>query len=270
MKLVIALAQMKVVQKHPDENLARGERLIAEAAGRGSGLVVLPEMWTTGFDWAYNGRLVASRDCRAAIDAVAAMAKRHRVWVAGSMLAPSPAGRCANAAFLFSPSGDIAARYGKIHLFGPIREDAHVHPGDALGICETPWGRTGLAVCYDIRFPELFLSYALKGARLIIVSAAFPRPKLHHWRTLLAARAIEDQVFIAAANQVGTEDLGASGTHTYVGHSMAIDPWGEIVAEAGETDEELLVAAIDPDRVDAIRGQMPVLRDRRPDLYDLE
>jgi predicted amidohydrolase len=133
----------------------------------------------------------------------------------------------------------------------------------------TPWGPAGLSICYDIRFPELFLSYALEGAKLVFSPAAFPHPKLHHWKALVRARAIENQMFMIAANQVGGEDLGADGTLTYVGNSAVIDPWGETVIEGPEDKEELLTGEIDISRVDEIRNKMKVFRDRRPDVYRL-
>jgi len=267
MKIVVALAQMSVCPRRTEENLAKAERLVAEAARRGSTVVCLPEMWTTGFDWAYNERALA--DAPRAVEAAAAMAKRYRVWLTGSMLSAAPSGKCANTAFLLSPDGAIAARYIKMHLFGLIGENEHSEAGTALGLARTPWGASALAICYDIRFPELFRSYALKGARIVFISAAFPHPRLHHWKTLLRARAIEDQFFVAAVNRVGAEDLGPAGRHTYVGNSAIIDPWGETVAEAGEAAEGLTVAEIDLGRVDSIRREMPVLQDRRSGLYDI-
>lgn len=265
MKLNVSLVQMTVAQAEPEENLKKGERFIAEAARRGSDIICFPEMWTTGFGWAYNTRAV--RDSLKIVDRVAAMAKRHRLWVTGSMLAPSPDGRPANTAFLFGPDGAVAARYDKIHLFGAIGEDRHVAAGGAPAVADTPWGKAALAVCYDIRFPELFVSYALRGALMVFVPAAFPYPKLHHWKTLIRARAIEDQFFVIAANQVGAEDLDEAGIQTYAGSSAIIDPWGEPVIEAGETEEGVFTATLDLHKAAEIRSRMHVLQDRRPELY---
>jgi len=141
--------------------------------------------------------------------------------------------------------------------------------GDSLCVVDTPWGLTGLSICYDIRFPELFRTYALKGARVVFSPMAFPYPRLDHWKSLVRARAIENQMFMVGINQVGEENLGHLGMVTYFGDSVIIDPWGKTVVEASETDEMLLTATIDLDLSDRIRSEMRVLHDRRPDLYEL-
>ena len=125
------------------------------------------------------------------------------------------------------------------------------------------------AICYDIRFPELFRTYALAGTKIIICPAAFPTPRLTHWKTLIRARAIENQLFMICPNQVGNEDLGKEGIINYGGSSSIIDPWGEVVAEGNITEEKLLTASIDIDKVDEIRKKMTVFKDRRTDLYKL-
>jgi len=196
------------------------------------------------------------------------MARRHRLWLNGSLLALNEAGKIANTSVLFDSSGEQVAVYRKAHLFSLLHEERHVSPGNALALVQTPWGKAGLSVCYDIRFPELFRTYALLGAEFVLSPMAFPHPRLEHWRILVRARAIENQMFMIGTNQVGTEDFGPEGRVTYFGHSCIIDPWGETVAEAGE-GEELLTVEIDLDRVAEVRAKMSVFRDRRPDLYRL-
>ena len=185
------------------------------------------------------------------------------------MLALNDAGKVSNTSFLFNAAGEQAGLYRKTHLFSLLHEDAHMAPGDHLTVVDTPWGRVGLAICYDIRFPELFRTYALKGAEIVFCPMAFPYPRLDHWRILVRARAIENQMFIAGINHVGSEDFGADGEVTYFGDSVIIDPWGRTVIEAGETDEMLLTATIQMDQVKEIRAKMTVLKDRRPELYEL-
>ncbi len=267
MKLTVSLAQMRVTRSQPEKNLARAEALIAEAARRGSGLICLPEMWTTGFDWERNRLMAAEQE--GVIDRVAAMAKEHAIWINGSMLSLNEEGRPSNTSILFSPGGERTGVYRKTHLFSLIGEDRHMAPGRELTIVDAPWGRTGLSVCYDLRFPELFRTYALKGARLVLLPAAFPHPRLEHWRVLLRARAIENQMYLIATNQVGTEDLGRDGLTSYFGSSVILDPWGKAVIEAGETEEMLLTATIDMERITEVRERMRVLQDRRPELYEL-
>ena len=128
----------------------------------------------------------------------------------------------------------------------------------------------GLSVCYDIRFPELFRTYALKGVKMVLSPMAFPHPRLPHWKALVRARAIENQMFMVGTNQVGDEDFGPDGKVTYFGDSCVIDPWGETALEASETGEELLTTTVDLGLIDQIRAKMHVLSDRRPDSYALE
>jgi omega-amidase len=230
MKLTISLAQIDVTVSDPEANLAKGESLVAEAAKREGGLVCFPEMWTTGFNWEYNRRTAAAHAGTA--ERVADMARRHGVWINGTMPELDAGGRVANSSVLHGPDGMRAGVYRKAHLFSFMGEDRHMAPGNALCLAGTPWGGTGLAVCYDMRFPELFRTYALKGAKLTLLPSAFPHPRLEHWKVLVRARAIENQMFIAAINQVGTERLD-DGAVAYFGHSMIVDPWGVVVAEAG-------------------------------------
>ncbi len=266
-KLTVSLAQMSVVRSSPEENLRKGEILIAEAARRKSDIICFPEMWTTGFDWATNERISSEQE--KVIDRVADMAKRYRIWINGSMLAINEERKVSNTSILFDADGRRAGTYRKSHLFTLLHEEKHMAPGKLLCTVETPWGLAGLSVCYDIRFPELFRSYALKGAKLQFVPTAFPYPRLQHYKILIRARAIENQMFMLCTNQVGSEDFGPDGVATYFGSSAVIDPWGETIVEGSEKEEALLSATIDVDKVDQVRNKMTVLRDRRPDMYEL-
>ena len=140
-------------------------------------------------------------------------------------------------------------------------EEKHLQSGDKLGLLNVSGTDAGMMICYDIRFPELARKLAINGAKMLFVPAQWPNPRLHHWRTLLMARAIENQMFVIACNRCGT-----SGTSTFFGHSLIIDPWGEIIAEAGE-EESIIRAEIDLALVDTIRSKIPVFEDRRPQLY---
>lgn len=266
-KLNVSLAQIKVVRSRPEENLEKGEALIAEAAGRGSDVICFPEMWTTGFDWIANERIAADQD--KTIGRIAGLAKKFHIWINGSLLSLDEKGRISNTSILFNAEGKQAGIYRKTHLFSLMHEDKHMAQGESLCIVDTPWGKAGLSICYDIRFPELFRTYALKGVKIQFLPMAFPHPRLPHWKVLVRARAIENQVFMLGVNQVGEEDFGHGGIATYFGNSVIIGPWGETIIEAGEKEEELLTATIDIDAVDRVRSKMHVLQDRRPDLYEL-
>ena len=267
MKLKVSVAQMDVATSDPAENLRKGEIRIAEAAERESDLICFPEMWTTGFNWKKNELIATKQD--EIIGRIAEMAKRYNIWINGSMLALNDQGRVANTSILFDSGGKIAGIYRKTHLFSLINEDKHMAAGDSLCTVDTPWGLVGLSICYDLRFPELFRTYALQGVKMVLSPMAFPYPRLAHWKVLIRARAIENQMFMVGTNQVGSENFEKEGTLTYFGDSVIIDPWGETVLEASETEEELLTASIDMQKVDEIRNKMQVLKDRRPDLYQL-
>jgi predicted amidohydrolase len=171
------------------------------------------------------------------------------------------AGRFYNCFALYGPDGVLCGAYRKVHLFRLMDEEKYLAPGEECVNLDLPWGRTGLAICYDLRFPELFRTYALAGARLMLIPAEWPHPRREHWRTLLRARAIENQCFVAACNRIG-----ATGASTFFGASTVIDPWGETLVEAGEI-ETLLTVTIDTDLVESVRRRIPVFEDRRADLY---
>jgi omega-amidase len=171
-------------------------------------------------------------------------------------------GRAYNAFALYDAAGSLLATYRKVHLFRLMDDEKWLAPGDRVELVETDWGLTGLGICYDLRFPELFRAYALRGARLVLLPAEWPSRRAAHWHTLLRARAIENQMFVAACNRVGE----SKGEH-FGGGSAIIDPWGEAVIEAGSA-ETLLTAEIDLAQADAVRQRIPVFEDRRPDVYN--
>lgn len=176
----------------------------------------------------------------------------------------------ANTLFYISADGSVAGRYRKIHLFSLFREDRHVEPGERVEVIATEFGKVGFGICYDLRFPELFRKNAAAGAVLQILPAAFPHPRLEHWRTLVRARAIENQCFFVAVNQVGNEGgetaADAAGAIRYFGHSMVVDPWGAILVE-GEEAEALLTVDLDLDAVGRVRSELTAWNDRRPELF---
>lgn len=261
MKLTISLAQMQITLGDTAANLKKAAEWTAEAARRGSDLIIFPEMWTTGCDWPNIEKL--STQQAEVIEEVALLARKHNIWLNGSMLALDEAGKPSNTSILFDPQGQQAGLYRKIHLFGVMNEDEHLAPGQHLTTVETAWGQSGLAICYDLRFAEMFRTYALNGVNMVYLPAEWPHPRLAHWQTLLRARAIENQMYMVGCNAVGSD-----GTYTFFGHSAIIDPWGNAVVEGGES-ELLLTAAIETDMVAEVRQKIPVFKDRRPELYRL-
>lgn len=263
--LTVTLVQMDIAVGKPTENFKQAGLKIVEARRRKSNLVVMPELWSTGYALDSAEALASPISGRSRTKnwfvRFASLAKANCVWLTGSLLERQADGGFYNCMPLYSPRGSLAAAYRKIHLFRLMEEDQYLMPGQDTTLIDLPWGRVALAICYDLRFPELFRRYALHGAQLIIVPAEWPCERQEHWRTLLRARAIENQCYIAACNRVGE----SNGTH-FCGHSAIIDPKGEVVVEGDDT-EAILTATIDLNECKQAREQIPVFDDRRPELY---
>ena len=222
-------------------------------------IAVLPELWISGaFDLPLAREVAAPLDFPV-LERIRAMAKATDTWVhAGSYAERLPDGRTFNTAVLIGPDGEIVATYRKRHLFGfATGERTLITAGDALIVAETPLGHTGIATCYDLRFPEMFRDLVEAGAETFLVASGWPTPRIGHWDVLTRARAIEDQAWMVACNGVGSHaDI------TLGGHSIVVDPQGNVVAEAGG-DETVLFADVEPRRAAEWRQSFPVLDDRR-------
>jgi len=260
--LRVALIQMDIALGRPDLNRATATDRVREAA-QDADLVILPEMWTTGYALADLAGNLADQGGEPTGAILAGLAHECGVYLVGSV-ADQRDGRIYNSATVYAPDGSRVAEYSKAHLVPMMDEHLYLAPGQSVTLAEIAGVKAGLAICYDLRFPELFRTMALGGAELLIIPAEWPAQRLQHWRLLLQARAIENQCFVLACNRVG-KDLN----NTFPGHSMVIDPWGAILAEGGD-GEEILRAQFDPALVSEIRARIPVFRDRRPDLYRLE
>jgi len=260
MRLTISLAQTAFTLGDVEANFERAAVSVAQAANQGSDIILLPELWASGYDLE-NWQRYATAINDGIFTRVAALARSHKIAIGGSLL-ELRAGGAYNTFVLFGPDGTLWGVYRKIHLFRLLHEEKYLQAGDALVLADTPWGPAGLATCYDLRFPEIFRSYALGGARLILLVAEWPERRITHWTKLLQARAIENQAFVAGVNKVGQSQGVNLG-----GYSAVIDPWGETIA-SGTDDEILLTAEIDLREADKARRYIPVFKDRRPDLYD--
>ncbi|EFL33488.1 hydrolase [Streptomyces viridochromogenes DSM 40736] len=234
----------------------RAASLVREQAG--ADLVVLPELWTTGaFAYEEFGREAEPLE-GPTYEAMAKAASDAGVWLhAGSVPERDPEGPLYNTSLVFSPSGDLAAAYRKIHRFGFDKGEAVLMgAGAELVTVRLPRTTLGLSTCYDLRFPELFRALVDAGAETLVVSAGWPERRRSHWTLLARARAVENQSFVVAC--------ATAGTHAGVpqaGHSIVVDPWGEVLAEAG-AGEEVLTVEFDPGKVAATREQFPALKDR--------
>ncbi|HEY5835666.1 carbon-nitrogen family hydrolase [Streptomyces sp.] len=254
-------ATLLQIDVDPKETVAdRRERVATLVRGQaGADLVVLPELWPVGAfaadDFAAEAEPV---DGGPTAEAMAAAARDAGVWLhAGSVVERDPDGLLFNTSLLFSPDGRLHAVYRKIHRFGFDQgEAALMAAGREIVTARLPHTVLGLATCYDLRFPEQFRLLIDAGAHVLVIPAGWPTRRLAHWRLLVQARAVESQAYVLAC--------GTAGTHVGVaqaGHSMVVDPWGEVLAEAGP-DEQILTVELDPARVTAVRADFPVLRDR--------
>lgn len=250
------------------ENIAETVRLVRDAAAQGATFIATPENTTLMAPDA-GAKLASSYDEAhdPALPVFAALARELNVWLLiGSLAIKVSDTRTANRSFLISPDGQVTARYSKIHLFDvelaggeAYRESNTVAGGNEAVLADTPWGKVGLTICYDMRFPQLYRKLAKAGAFLITVPSAFTVPTGQaHWHVLLRARAIENGCFIIAPAQGGAH---ANGRKTY-GHSLIVAPWGEILAEAG-TDPGVIIADIDPELSRAARAKVPNLQHDR-------
>ncbi|WP_432172888.1 carbon-nitrogen family hydrolase [Streptomyces sp. Tue6028] len=230
--------------------------LVREQAG--ADLVVLPELWTTGA-FAYEGFRTEAEPLEGpTYEVMAKAASDAGVWLhAGSIPERDPEGPLYNTSLVFSPSGELAASYRKIHRFGFDKGEAVLMgAGSELVTVRLPETVVGIATCYDLRFPELFRGLVDAGAETLVLSAGWPERRRSHWTLLAQARAVENQAYVLAC--------GTAGTHAGVaqaGHSLVVDPWGEVLAEAG-AGEEVLTVDLDPAKVADTREQFPALKDR--------
>lgn len=252
----------------PAVNAGVLERAIAEAAAKGAAMLFTPEM--SGLIDRDRARAAAHLVCEGEDPVLArlrAAAAAHGLWVhLGSLAVREADGRLANRGYVIDDRGDIRARYDKMHLFDvdlpsgeSWRESASYAPGEQAVVVDTPVGRLGLAICYDLRFPALFAALTEAGATILSVPAAFTRPTgAAHWHVLLRARAIEAGVHLVAAAQTGEHQDGRA---TY-GHSLIVGPWGEVLLDMGEA-AGLGFAEIDPAQVESVRERLPAIRHRR-------
>ncbi len=253
------------------DNLATAERLVAEAPAQGAGLVVLPEKWNA---WGSAEVLRANAEPLEGGETVAALAgwaRGHGVAIVGGSITEEREGRdrLSNTCPVLDADGELVAVYRKIHMFDvdvggvAYRESEAEEPGDETVVCAAGGWLVGLSVCYDLRFPELYRILALEGAELVTVPAAFTAfTGKDHWELLLRARAVENQCYVAAANQWGTYDAGKAS----YGHSLIVDPWGVVLAEAPDEDC-VIVAELDRDRLERIRAELPSLANRQAAAY---
>lgn len=255
----IALLQMEVREKAPEANAAHGLALLEKAAGQAD-VLILPEVWTTGYSLGKVKETAETLDGPLCQKLQALAAKSRTTIIAGSM-AMARDGRIYNAAPVWNADGQLLNVYEKIHLFSLYHEEKLFAPGKQRVIVPVNEWKIGLGICYDLRFPELFRAMTADGAECLVLPAEWPEARGADWRLLVQARALENQAYVVAVNCVGS----FKGAPFY-GHSMLVGPDGQVLAEAGGQEEILLVELRQTVVRDA-RQKMSVLQDRRPECY---
>jgi omega-amidase len=246
----VAAIQMQIISGEPKKNMVRAEAMLGEAARRGAQAALLPELWTVGY--ALDRFQELAEECsELTLHFLQGEARRLNMTIVGGSFPTLGSDGVYSTCYIIGPDGEALASYSKEHLFPLLKEPQYLRPGKPGAATNTPLGRWATLICFDIRFPESARQLAYHGARVLWVPAEWPHPRLEHWRTLLRARAIENQFFVVAANRTGTGD-----NSNWCGHSTIIDPWGNILAEA-EEEETVLVSDLDMSLVDEVRARIP-------------
>lgn len=256
----VALVQMKVVEKNKTANIAHGLQML-RSIDRKVDVAILPEMWTTGYS---IGKLSEQAEC---IDGdvakqVAQIAIEKNMYIVAGSMATELDGKFYNTTLVFSPQGELLDKYSKVHLFSLFNEQDIVSAGSERKVLEIAGVPSGLAICYDLRFPEFARAMALDGAKILYLPAEWPTVRGYAWELLNKASAAFNQMFVCAVNCAG-EFKGQE----FYGHSMVVSPLGEVIAMAG-TEEEILYVEFDVNAVDKARTTMSMLQDLRWDLYN--
>ena len=256
-ELKVAAIQFNIKLGEVDANVAYVREALERVAAQGCKLAVLPEMWSTGY--AYSRLRELAERTPEVLEELGRLSWEHDMVIIGSL--PEPNGdKLSNTAYVLD-KGRLAGKYRKMHLFSMMGEDQALIGGDSWLLAETSVGRIGVFICYDLRFPELARRLAVEGAEILVVPAEWPKPREEHWRALLKARAIENQLFLVAANCCGVQ-----GKLDFFGSSLIFGPKGETLAEGGYENAEL-IASLDFSEMDKWRQQIPCFNDRRPELY---
>jgi omega-amidase len=267
----LSICQMMVVDEKW-ENLKKAETMVREAATvEKADVVVLPEIFNSPYNIEVMKEMAEPEE-GPTTHLLGSLAKELGIYLIGGSIAEKAGDRIFNTSYTFNPEGKRIGRHRKMHLFDvdikggvSFQESSIVAPGDQVTVFDTHYGKMGVAVCYDMRFPELIRLMALQGAELIIVPAAFNTTTgPAHWHETIKVRAVDNQVFFAAASPA--RNLNSS-YHAY-GYSKIVDPWGTVLAETDEL-ESTVSAFIDPAKIGEIRAQLPLLKHRRTDLYKL-
>jgi len=257
-KIRVCSAQISSIWENPEKTLSKAEQFIRHAARSGADICCFPEQFATG--WDPESVLNVQQPDGPIVNTLRTFAADSNIAILGSFREASPQGP-RNTAITIGNDGTVISQYSKLHLFSHARENEFFRPGTVLGTFSLGPFSCGIAICYDLRFPELFRIYARKGAGVIFVPAAWPENRIRHWELFIRARAAENQVYVVGVNTTGTTPVDK-----YAGASMTADPQGNIIGRAGES-EQLIFSDLDLLTLEDTRRLFPVATDRKDELY---
>lgn len=266
----IAICQLKVID-NKEANINRALKMINTSTQNNADMVILPEMFNCPYDNSKFIEYAESKNSSITLKNISKAAADNQILVIAGSIPLLDNDKIYNTCFIFNKKGEIAGEYRKMHLFDidtpkiKFKESSTLSAGNKIGVFETEFLKMGIAICYDIRFPELLRIITLKGAKLVVVPGAFNMiTGPAHWEILMRSRAVDNQVFIAAASPARNEEL----PYVAYGNSMVISPWGDILVRADEK-EEIIYADIDLSKIHKIRDELPLLKNRRDDIYEI-
>ncbi len=252
----VASIQLSVVEGDKDATLKKAGDAIEKCGD--ADLVILPEIWNVGF-MSFDRYQDEAEDINGPTPTLMrTLAQKQGIYLHSGSFVEADNGQYYNTSLLISPEGEILAKYRKIHLFGYNSKETQIlSPGETIVVVDSPFGKIGMATCFDLRFPELFRAMVDKGAQYFLVCSAWPYPRIEPWIMLNRVRALENQAYLISANSAGM-NCGSQ----FVGHSMIIDPWGTILAGAGD-EERIIKSTIEPEKVAQAREVFPGLAGRK-------
>ncbi|MBI5374280.1 MAG: carbon-nitrogen family hydrolase [Candidatus Schekmanbacteria bacterium] len=256
----VCVIQLAIRFGKVEENLERAVKLISKNNSDDCRLFVLPEMWTSGYDYRNLSKIAEKSNF--VIEELCGIARACDAIIIGSM-PEADNSSIYNTAFVIDEGGNVAGRYRKVHLFSPMAENKYLSAGKDSPVFQTSLGKIAVMLCFDIRFPEFARSLALGGAEILVVPAQWPTVRVEHWKTLLKARAIENQLFV-----IGAAASGRIGKFDFCGNSMIIAPDGTILAKAGKK-EKIIKATINLAEIKKARTLMPCYQSRVPEVYKI-
>jgi omega-amidase len=260
-KVKIAILQVATLMGQPHKNRVRLESLLHEVISEDVDVAVFPETWNFGFFPDNIAEVAEDTKNSESLEWMKATAKKNKINIVGGSIAVKENGQLFNRSYILNRQGEEIYYYDKSHLFSPGKEPDYFTPGNQNKVFTLDGVPCAVQICYDLRFPELARKQALEGAEIIFVPAQWPHPRSSHWVALNKARAIENQVFIISNN-----GCGQAGNLTLCGHSNAFDPWGEELLLLGQKEGAHTVT-LDLSKVQEARSKIPVLKDRRPEMY---